>query len=36
MKVPDFDSASKWVHSEPLTLEKLKGKVVALHFYAFA
>ena len=36
MKVPDFDSASKWVNSEPLTLEKLKGKVVALHFYAFA
>lgn len=36
MKVPDFDTHSKWVNSEPLTLEKLKGKVVALHFYAFA
>ena len=36
MKVPDFDSDGKWVNSEPLTLEKLKGKVVALHFYAFA
>lgn len=36
MKVPDFDSSSKWINSEPLTLDKLKGKVVALHFYAFA
>lgn len=36
MKVPDFVTNSKWVNSEPLTLEKLKGKVVALHFYAFA
>ena len=36
MKVPDFDDASKWVNSPPLTLDKLKGKVVALHFYAFA
>jgi len=36
MKVPDFVEDSKWVNSEPLTLDKLKGKVVALHFYAFA
>lgn len=36
MKVPDFDPSSQWVNSPPLTLDKLKGKVVALHFYAFA
>lgn len=36
MKVPDFDRSSKWINSPPLTLDKLKGKVVALHFYAFA
>jgi len=35
-KAPEIISAAGWVNSEPLTLEKLKGKVVALHFYAFA
>lgn len=35
-KAPDLHAASGWVNSEPLTLDKLKGKVVALHFYAFA
>ncbi|MFC1758114.1 hypothetical protein ACFL2H_05015, partial [Planctomycetota bacterium] len=35
-KAPDFSKSSKWVNSPPLTLDKLKGKVVALHFYAFA
>ncbi len=32
---PDFSSNQSWIQSEPLTLEKLKGKVVALHFFAF-
>ena len=36
LKVPDFSNSSGWVNSPPLTLDKLKGKVVALHFYAFA
>lgn len=35
-KAPEIISGAGWVNSEPLTLEKLKGKVVALHFYAFA
>ena len=35
-KAPDFSKLGKWVNSPPLTLDKLKGKVVALHFYAFA
>ncbi len=35
-KAPDFSQSGKWVNSPPLTLDKLKGKVVALHFYAFA
>ena len=35
-KAPELQAGSGWVNSEPLTLEKLKGKVVALHFYAFA
>ena len=35
-KAPELHAGSGWVNSEPLTMEKLKGKVVALHFYAFA
>lgn len=35
-KAPELASGSGWVNSVPLTLDKLKGKVVALHFYAFA
>ena len=35
-KAPDFSKSGKWVNSPSLTLDKLKGKVVALHFYAFA
>lgn len=33
---PGFAPDQNWLNSEPLTLEKLKGKVVALHFFAFA
>jgi Spy/CpxP family protein refolding chaperone len=35
-RAPDIDSQGQWLNSEPLTLRQLKGKVVALHFYAFA
>jgi hypothetical protein len=35
-KPPKLPLAGPWINSEPLTLDKLKGKVVALHFYAFA
>ena len=34
-KAPEFDKKSAWVNSTPLTMASLKGKVVALHFYAF-
>jgi hypothetical protein len=35
-KAPELHSQDGWINSKPLTLEQLKGKVVALHFYAFA
>ena len=34
-KAPEFASNAGWVNSKPLSMEQLKGKVVALHFYAF-
>jgi hypothetical protein len=35
-KAPELDGQDGWINSPPLTLRQLKGKVVALHFYAFA
>ena len=35
-RAPEFSDSGKWINSPALTLDKLKGKVVALHFYAFA
>ncbi|MCA9217563.1 MAG: hypothetical protein KDB27_31055, partial [Planctomycetales bacterium] len=35
-KAPEFPKSASWINSPELTLDKLKGKVVALHFYAFA
>lgn len=33
---PEFESAGvTWIQGGPLTLEQLRGKVVAIHFYAF-
>ncbi|MCH7863336.1 MAG: hypothetical protein IH998_17160 [Proteobacteria bacterium] len=32
---PELQLADAWINSEPLTLRKLRGKVVALHFWAF-
>lgn len=35
-KAPDLTGATEWLNTRsPLTLEDMKGKVVALHFYAF-
>lgn len=34
-KAPEFAVGDKWINSEPLQLKNLRGKVVALHFYAF-
>lgn len=34
-KAPEIGGAGAWVNAEPLTLAKLRGQVVALHFYTF-
>ncbi len=34
-KAPEFSPDSVWINSAPLKMAELKGKVVALHFYAF-
>ncbi|MCH5374420.1 MAG: hypothetical protein JJ992_10605 [Planctomycetes bacterium] len=34
-KAPELDGADGWLNSEPLTMEQLKGKVVALHFWTY-
>jgi hypothetical protein len=35
-KAPELKGGDSWINSPPLSLRQLKGKVVALHFYAFA
>lgn len=32
---PEFTGATKWLNSEPLTLEKLKGKVILVDFWTY-
>lgn len=34
-EAPELRGATDWINSEPLTLRKLRGKVVALHFWTF-
>jgi hypothetical protein len=34
-KVPEFSSSGVWINSPVLTMEDLRGKVLALHFWAF-
>jgi thiol-disulfide isomerase/thioredoxin len=34
-QAPELRSVDTWINSEPLSLGKLKGKVVAVHFWAF-
>ncbi|MDP6443682.1 MAG: hypothetical protein QGG36_17565 [Pirellulaceae bacterium] len=34
-KAPDFAKGDRWLNSQALQLSDLRGKVVALHFYAF-
>lgn len=34
-RAPELRGVNTWVNSEPLTLEELRGKVVALHFWTF-
>src|SRR5579871_4650860 len=35
-QAPEFADVEKWLNSEPLTMKKLKGKVVVVHFFAFS
>jgi thiol-disulfide isomerase/thioredoxin len=30
---PEFRSVTKWINSEPLTMSKLRGKIVLVHFW---
>ncbi|MFC1763666.1 redoxin domain-containing protein [Planctomycetota bacterium] len=34
-RAPELHDAEAWIHSEPLTLDDLKGKVVIVHFYTY-
>ena len=34
-KAPEFSQGDEWLNSKALKLKDLRGKVVALHFYAF-
>ena len=34
-RAPELTAVDEWINSEPLELGKLKGKVVAVHFWAF-
>jgi len=33
-KAPELVNTNDWINSKPLTLQKLRGKVVVVHFYA--
>jgi hypothetical protein len=35
IKAPEIMAADEWINSEPLLLEGLRGRVVALHFWTF-
>jgi peroxiredoxin len=35
IKAPDIVASGEWINSEPLTIAKLRGRVVALHFWTF-
>jgi hypothetical protein len=34
-KAPEFSDSAGWINSQPLHLEDLRGRVVAVHFWAF-
>ena len=34
-KAPELSQGDQWLNSKPLQLQDLRGKVIALHFYAF-
>lgn len=34
-RAPELVDSGDWLHTEPLTLESMRGSVVVIHFYAF-
>jgi peroxiredoxin len=34
-QAPEFEGATEWINSPPVTLGQLRGKVVVVHYYAF-
>ena len=34
-EAPEFTDIEAWLNSEPLTMAKLEGKIVVVHFMAF-
>ena len=34
-KPPEFRDVEEWINTKPLTFAKLKGQVVAVHFWTF-
>ena len=34
-RAPEFADIETWLHSDPLAMSKLRGKVVVVHFMAF-
>ena len=34
-KAPELTEVTEWINTKPLTLEKLKGRVVVLHFFTY-
>jgi hypothetical protein len=32
---PEFEDIAEWIHSKPLTIKEMRGKVVVVHFMAF-
>ena len=34
-KAPDFVESAGWINSGPLRIDQFRGKVVAVHFWAF-
>ena len=35
MKAPELREVTEWINVKPLTLDKLKGKVMVVHFLTF-
>jgi hypothetical protein len=35
IRAPELVGVEEWINAKPTTLKSLRGKVVALHFWAF-